>query len=90
AIAERLVIEGFRIGDAGDTDEDLGSWFRANGLDNQAWLAFCETLVFGRSYITISAPGEEDADNPLAIPDVPIIQVESPKSLYAKIDPRTR
>ncbi|UBI10042.1 phage portal protein [Corynebacterium coyleae] len=90
AIAERLVIEGFRIGDTGDTDEDLWSWFRANGLDNQAWLAFCETLVYGRSYITIAAPGEEDSENPMAVPDVPIIQVESPKSLYAKIDPRTR
>lgn len=90
AIAERLIIEGFRIGDSGDTDEDLWSWFKANGLDNQAWLAFCETLVYGRSYITIAAPGEEDKENPLAIPDVPIIQVESPKSLYAKIDPRTK
>lgn len=90
AIAERLVIEGFRIGDSGDTDEELWSWYKANGLDNLAWLAFCETLVFGRSYITVAAPAEEDKDNPLAIPDVPLIRVESPKSLYAKMDPRTR
>lgn len=90
AIAERLIIEGFRIGNSGDTDEDLWSWFKANGLDNQAWISFCETLVYGRSYITIAAPGEEDKENPMAIPDVPIIQVESPKSLYAKIDPRTK
>ena len=90
AIAERLIVEGFRIGDSGDTDEELWSWYKANGLDNLAWLAFCETLVYGRSYITVAAPSEEDKDNPMAVPDVPIIQVESPKSLYAKIDPRTR
>lgn len=90
AIAERLIVEGFRIGDSGDTDEELWSWYKANGLDNLAWLAFCETLVYGRSYITVAAPSEEDKDNPMAVPDIPIIQVESPKSLYAKIDPRTR
>lgn len=90
ALAERLIVEGFRIGDAGDTDEELWSWFKANGLDNQAWLAFIEAMVYGRSYITIAAPGEEDEDDPLAVPDVPIIRVESPKSVYAHIDPRTR
>ena len=90
AIAERLIIEGFRIGDSGDTDADLWAWFKANGLDDKAWLSFCEALVFGRSYITVAAPGEEDKDNPLLIPEVPIIQVESPKSLFAKIDPRTK
>lgn len=90
AIAERLVIEGFRIGDSGDTDEELWGWFKANGLDNLAWLAFCEALVYGRAYITIAAPDELDKQDPLAVPDVPIIRVESAKSLYAKIDPRTR
>lgn len=90
ALAERLIIEGFRIGDSGDTDEELWSWFKANGLDNQAWLSFIEAMVYGRSYITIAAPGEEDEDDPLAVPDVPIIRVESPKNVYAHVDPRTR
>ena len=90
ALAERLIIEGFRIGDSGDTDEELWSWFKANGLDNQAWLSFIEAMVYGRSYITIAAPGEEDEDDPLAVPDVPIIRVESPKSVYAHVDPRTK
>lgn len=90
AIAERLIIEGFRMGDSGDTDEELWGWFKANGLDNLSWLAFCEALVFGRAYITIAAPTDDDTDYPLNIPDVPNIRVESPKSLYAKIDPRTR
>lgn len=90
AIAERLAIEGFTIGDSADSDELLWSWFKANGLDNFSSVAFCEALVYGRSYITVSAPLESDAENPLAIPDIPIIKVESPKTLYAQIDPRTR
>ena len=92
AIAERLVIEGFRIGDAGETDEELWSWFRANRLDVQSYQAFRDALIYGRCYITIAANGEEetDSENPMLVPDVPIIQVESPKSLYAEINPRTR
>lgn len=90
AIAERLVVEGFRIGDSGDTDEDLWAWFKSNELDTAAGIAFVETLVYGRSYITVSAPLEGDTENPLAVPDTPIIRFESPKSLYAKINPRTR
>lgn len=90
AVSERLAIEGFTVGDAADSDELLWSWFKANGLDNFSNVAFCEALVYGRSYITIAAPMESDAENPLAIPDVPIIKVESPKTLYASIDPRTR
>lgn len=90
ALAERLIIEGFRIGDAGDTDEELWSWFKANGLDNQAWMAFIEAMVYGRAYITVAAPGEEDEDDPMAVPDVPLIRVESPRTVYAHVDPRTR
>lgn len=90
AIAERLVVEGFRIGDSGDTDEELWSWYKANGLDNLSWAAFCEALVYGRTYITISAPAETGDESPLSVPDVPIIRFESPRTLYAEINPRTR
>lgn len=92
AIAERLIIEGFRLGGAGETDEDLWAWFRANRLDVQSYQAFRDALIYGRCYITVAANGDDeaDSDDPLLVPDVPIIQVESPKSLYAEIDPRTR
>lgn len=89
AIAERLIIEGFRVGDESETDEELWSWFKANGLDNQSMVAIIDALVYGRAYITISAPGEADKENPMLIPDVPIIRVESPLALYAEKDPRT-
>ena len=89
AISDRLSIEGFQIGDSAETDEDLWAWFKANSLDTQAVLAHIEALVYGRAYITISAP-EETNDNPLVIPDVPRIMVESPLALYAEVDPVTR
>lgn len=89
AIAERLIIEGFRVGDESETDEDLWGWFKANGLDNQSMVAIIDALVYGRAYITISAPGEADKENPMLIPDIPIIRVESPMALYAEKDPRT-
>lgn len=91
ALAERLIIEGFRLGEASEGDEELWSWFKANGLDNLTFLAFIDALVYGRSYITVSAPGEGlEEGNPFQIEGVPIIRVESPLSLYAKVDPRTR
>lgn len=90
AIADRLVLEGFQIGNTAEADEELWAWFKANSLDTQASLGFIDALVYGRSYITVSMPGEADKENPLAIPDVPIIQVESPLALFAEVDPRTR
>lgn len=89
SIADRLIVEGFRIGDESEADEDIWAWWRANALDTGLHAAFIDALVYGRSYITIAAPGEQDAENPLMIPDVPIIRVESPLALFAHKDPRT-
>lgn len=90
AIAERLIVEGFRIGDASEADEELWSWFKANSLDTSVMAMVIDMLVYGRSYITISAPGDEDKDNPMLVPDIPIIRVESPLTMFAHKDPRTR
>lgn len=89
AMAERLILEGFLLGNQAEVDQVIWSWYKANQLDSRAFAAYVETLVYGRSYITISVPGKTDLENPLAIPDVPIIRLESPMSLFAKIDPRT-
>lgn len=89
SIAERLIIEGFRVGDAAETDETLWSWFRANSMDTQSMVSFVDSLVYGRSYVTIAAPAEADKDNPLMVQGVPIIRVESPMALFAHKDPRT-
>lgn len=90
SIVERLVIEGFRTAGEAQSDEDLWAWFKANNLTTAAQMLHQDTLVYGRGYVTVAAPDEEDSDNPMTIPDIPRIRVESPKSLFAKIDPRTQ
>lgn len=88
SITDRLAIEGFRVGGDGKTDEDLWSWWQVNSLDVESVMAHTEALVYGRAYVTVAAP---DPDDPgLVDPGIPIIRVESPTSLYAHIDPRTR
>lgn len=86
ALAERLELEGFRLG-GDEADATLWDWWQANDLDVEATLGHTDALVHGRSYVTVSAPS---ADEPGVDPDVPIIRVEPPTALHAVIDPRTR
>ncbi|AGR46427.1 portal protein [Mycobacterium phage Odin] len=86
SIAERQAVEGFRIGDADEADEEMWQWWQANNLDIEAPLGYTDAYVHGRSYITISRP-----DPQLDLgwdPNTPIIRVEPPTRMYAEIDPR--
>ena len=86
SIAERQAVEGFRLGDADEADEEMWNWWQANNLDIEAPLGYTDAYVHGRSYITVSAP-----DPKLDLgwdPTVPIIRVEPPTRMYAEIDPR--
>ncbi|AOQ28131.1 portal protein [Mycobacterium phage DudeLittle] len=86
SIAERQAVEGFRLGDADEADEDLWNWWQANDLDIEAPLGYTDAYVHGRSYVTISRP---DPKIDLGWdPETPIIRVEPPTRMYAKIDPR--
>lgn len=88
AIADRLALEGFRLGGADKADDILWDWWQANDLDVEALLGFTDALVHGRSYITVAAP-----DPVLDVgvdPTVPIIRCEPATALHAEIDPRTR
>ncbi len=87
AIAERQELEGFSLGSADEGDAELWDWWQANDLDAESTLGHTDALIYGRSYITVAAPDEND---PGVDPSVPIIRVEPPTSLYAQIDPRTR
>lgn len=69
-IVERSALDGFRMGDQTDADPDLTDIFDLNGWDGEQSLAFTDTKVFGRSYVTVGAPDEPG--------DVPQICVESP------------
>lgn len=86
SIAERQAVEGFRMGDSEEADEELWSWWQANNLDIEAPLGYTDAYVHGKSYITISQPDPQiDVGWDLT---VPIIRVEPPTRMYAEIDPR--
>ena len=86
SIAERQAVEGFRIGDNDEADEELWQWWQANNLDIEAPLGYTDAYVHGRSFITISRP---DPQIDLGWdPNTPIIRVEPPTRMHATIDPR--
>jgi len=87
SLAERQEIEGFRLGGSTDADMELWDWWQANNLDIEATLGHSEALIYGRAYITVAAPNEDDVR---VDQSVPIIRVEPPTALHAVIDPRTR
>ncbi len=87
SLAERQEIEGFRLGGSTDADMELWDWWQANNLDIEATLGHSEALIYGRAYITVAAPNDDDR---YVDQSVPIIRVEPPTALHAVIDPRTR
>ncbi|GGM64712.1 hypothetical protein GCM10012275_39150 [Longimycelium tulufanense] len=87
SVEERLDVEGFRLAGRSDGDERLWSWWQANGLDEESGLGHLEALIHGRAYVTVAAPdpGSAEADQ-----DAPVIRAESPLTMIAETDPRTR
>ncbi|GAB4588730.1 phage portal protein [Nocardia sp. IFM 10818] len=85
AMERRLDIEGFRLAGKSEGVEDLWDWWQANNLDEESTLGHMDALTYGRAYITVSAPLPDDEDK-----DTPVIRLESPRSMFAELDPRTR
>lgn len=84
SVEERLDVEGFRVDGESEGVEELWKWWQDNDLDEESSLGHMDSLTFGRSYITVAAPGPDDDA------DTPIIRLESPLSMFAELDPRTR
>lgn len=84
SIEERLDLESFRLANREEAVKRLLQWWQSNNLDEESGLAHIDALTYGRSYVTVSAPGPGDP------PDVPIIRVESPLVMWAETDPRTQ
>lgn len=84
SLEERLDIDDFRLGEEADGDDRLRSWWQANFLDAESGLGHIESFVHGISYITVSAPGEDED------PTIPIMKIESPFNFYATQDYRTK
>jgi hypothetical protein len=79
AVAERLHVEGFRLG--GDTKSDADCWnlWQANDLDADSELVHIEALVAGETCVTVW-------NNPKD-PQVPLIKPEHPCQMIAELDP---
>lgn len=81
-LVQRCVIDGFRLPDATDVDDELAEHWQANDMDAEAPLAFLDALVYGRGYMIVGSPD--------VLGDSPIITVESPSNCTMVWDPRTR
>jgi len=82
ALEERLDVEGFRLPNADQADDDLWRVWQVNDCDEQSQMGHIDALVMGRAYVAVGT-NEDDADTPL-------ITFESPLEVYAECDPRTR
>lgn len=89
SLVERISITGFRNPETTEADVRLMEWWKANDLDQEAPISYLETFIHGRSYISVSAPTDEDIlmGHPA---DAPMIRVESPQYMWVDIDRRTK
>ncbi len=62
--AERIQVEGFRVGKSDVADTNLWRIWQANDLDSDSDLAFLEALIGGESYLLV-APNPDDRATPL-------------------------
>lgn len=82
SIEERLDVEGFRLPGADKADDELWRVWQENNLDEESQLGHTDALVMRRSYIAVGTNEDDD--------DTPLVTFESPKEVYADIDPRNR
>lgn len=82
SVEERLDVEGFRLPDEEQQDDDLWRVWQSNDMDEQSQLGHVDALTMRRYYVAVGT-NEDDEDTPL-------LTAESPLEVFADIDPRTR
>lgn len=82
SLEERLDVEGFRLPEQDDADEEMQRVWQANDLDEWSQQGHLDAMVMRRSFVTV---GTNEADE-----STPLVTVESPLQMFAEIDPRTR
>lgn len=82
SVAQRTYVEGFGLGDGGVADVDLWRLWQANGLDEWGQMAHVDTLIHGRSFMSVWG-NEED-------PETPRIVVESAHQVVVDYSPADR
>jgi hypothetical protein len=78
AVAERLHVEGFRLGESPASDDDVWAIWQGNDLDAESEMIHIEALVCGESYVTVWA-NPKDAETPL-------ISLEHPAQMITEND----
>lgn len=86
SLEERLNVEGFRLAMAMAADDRLWRWWQSNNMDTRASQAHLDAMIYGRCYVTVSAP---DSSDPLADKTSPVIRIDSPRTVFAEIDETT-
>ena len=80
AVAERLIVQGFRYGDDPKADKDATAFWQANNLDAGAQLAIKQALIKGDSYVIVW--GDSDG--------MPKVSVETPNQVIVAYAPGDR
>jgi hypothetical protein len=78
AVAERLHVDGFRLGGDEASDKTCWAMWQANDLDAESELVHTEALVSGESFVTVW-------NNP-ADPEMPLITPEDSCQMVAEAD----
>lgn len=82
SVVRRLAIEGFRLGQGGEADDELWRIFTANGLDEESPLSFSDACVHGLGYLSVW--GNDDD------PETPTISLESAHQVTCDYEPGGR
>lgn len=82
SLEERCDVRAFVRPGQDEEDDALREGWEANNLDSEFHLGLTDSLVYGRSFISVGE-NEEDSEHPL-------ILVESPRETAVDIDPRHR
>jgi hypothetical protein len=81
SMVERMQVEGFRIGDSAEADQDTWAIWQANNLDSGSDQVLLESAIGGSSYLLV-------APNPDR-PDRPLVYAEHPTQAIVAYEPGT-
>lgn len=81
ALDERLQVQGFRMPNSTEVDEDLADIWAANNMEEESPLGHLDSMTLGDVQIVIG-PREGGGQ--------PVITIESPLDMYTAWDPRLR
>lgn len=82
SVTRRLNVEGFRLGQGGEADDELWRIFTANQLDEETPLGIADALVHGIAYLSVWGNDED--------PSTPLIAFESAHQVTVDYDPGGR